>query len=433
MFELDDGEVLRGKVRGGWDADGLRVEAAEFDLAKAYRQLASARSHACFSVISTWNSRAKRRELYRQPVLAFGAASSVQHFCWVARGLLWILIEVLGVVCTHYVDNFPILTYKAVSAEAADAVNSLFDVLGWTIKPPEPFSQSFASLGVVFTFGPPGTCVKIANKDERLADMRLAVTLLRRRARLSQAEARSLRGRIAYSRAHVFGRCGAPALYLLGQVADGADFSQDASDEAVRALGALVEMLAAAPARLLMALVPRPFVLFTDGACEPDERGELVATCGGVLFWPGGERCQYFGVTVEQPLLGDWLAEGSKQVVAQAELLPILIAKWTWRSALSGQPLLVFIDNDGVRHGLVSGASSNASSRLMLEASAYADCTLGVAQWVARVPSFSNPADGPSRLDFSGVEAFSTSSRASLLLPDGQPFSWSGAARAIKG
>ena len=112
-----------------------------------------------------------------------------------------------------------------------------------------------------------------------------------------------------------------------------------------------------------------------------------------------------FGLEVGRAVLERWGVCGPAQVVGQADILPVVVAKVVWRDRLAGRPVIVFVDNDAARHGLVAGYSPVMASARMLCASARLDARGAVFQWVARVPSPSNIADGPSRLNFEEARA----------------------------
>ena len=62
--------------------------------------------------------------------------------------------------------------------------------------------------------------------------------------------------------------------------------------------------------------------------------------------------------------------------------------------------ILHFIDNDGVREALVRGATRSIPNLRMLAMAARLEVRAGMRSWYTRVPSESNLADGPSRLNF---------------------------------
>ena len=138
----------------------------------------------------------------------------------------------------------------------------------------------------------------------------------------------------------------------------------------------MLRILRSARPRTIRSSWGAPVRLFTDGACEPTAQDGRRVSVGAVLLVPG-RRPEFFGVAVPPCVTDAWSADGDSQVIAQAELLPVLLAKLVWAQVLADAPLIVFIDNDGARHNLVGGASSSESSAHIVGASAIADAVLG--------------------------------------------------------
>ena len=92
--------------------------------------------------------------------------------------------------------------------------------------------------------------------------------------------------------------------------------------------------------------------------------------------------------------------EGKEMLINQAELLPVGASRLVWSRQLRGRRVLHFMYNNGVRDALIKGHSAAADSGDMLIAIMWQDARNGVAAWFDRVVSESNPADGPSRMDF---------------------------------
>eukprot|EP00971_Amphidinium_carterae_P242553 4815836-Amphidinium_carterae.6 len=112
-----------------------------------------------------------------------------------------------------------------------------------------------------------------------------------------------------------------------------------------------------------------PSQLLFDGACEPGD-GVLV-TCGAVLFDSSDGSFHVFSVTVEGSLLGEWLAQGKRQLGTEAELLPVLLAKHLWGPRLVNQRVLVFVDSKPPKHSLVSGSSFSQACDDIVRANAF--------------------------------------------------------------
>ena len=93
------------------------------------------------------------------------------------------------------------------------------------------------------------------------------------------------------------------------------------------------------------------------------------------------------------------------------ELYPLLLARVHITAALRDEKVIYFIDNDPARDGLICGASSSDWSQLIIE-QFYAEETNSPSfSWFARIPSFSNPADLPSR---GGVDEAAVSLNADI-------------------
>ena len=142
-----------------------------------------------------------------------------------------------------------------------------------------------------------------------------------------------------------------------------------------------------------------PVVVLTDGACDPG-----VTTIGAVLL-ERGSRPRFFGLRVPEVIANSWRSGDSYQVVGQAEIIPVLIARLTWAEILRGRHVVFFIDNNAARQSLIKGYSPSLPSCRILGEAALEDTRLECFSWYARVPSASNASDPASRLDFDRVRA----------------------------
>ena len=89
-----------------------------------------------------------------------------------------------------------------------------------------------------------------------------------------------------------------------------------------------------------------------------------------------------------------------KQVIFQAELFPIWVAKVTWRKLIEGRQVLWFIDNEAARSAMVRAYSPVIESMQLVRNSSWEDVNAQTTNWYARVPSKANFSDAASRLDF---------------------------------
>ena len=86
--------------------------------------------------------------------------------------------------------------------------------------------------------------------------------------------------------------------------------------------------------RVVPATFPRPFLLYTDGACEVGPTGIVKASVGAVLVNETGQMCRHFWSDVPSAVLESLGLRSQRQVVGQAELFPVWIATMAWRGDL---------------------------------------------------------------------------------------------------
>ena len=161
-----------------------------------------------------------------------------------------------------------------------------------------------------------------------------------------------------------------------------------------QALQLSVDLLKQAPPRKLEAVSSEPpCLVFTDGAYEGG-----IASCGAVVLSPRLEKPIAFGFEVEDEVVAEWRGYGHEQVIAQAEMLPIVIAKSQFPQLLRGARVLLFIDNDGVKEAFVAGVTKSEACRKMLVEAMILDAGNNSLNWYTCILSPSNIADPPSRL-----------------------------------
>jgi hypothetical protein len=144
-----------------------------------------------------------------------------------------------------------------------------------------------------------------------------------------------------------------------------------------------------------------PILIFTDGAVEG-----VAVTVGAVIldFACKPPLAVSFGGHVDPSILAEWKKFSGEQVIGQAEILPVLLSRMWLGGKATGRRLLCFIDNNSARHALSRGRSTIPSSNCLIKAVIKADFLCKSMSWYSRVPTHSNPADRPSRLDFTSDE-----------------------------
>ena len=86
------------------------------------------------------------------------------------------------------------------------------------------------------------------------------------------------------------------------------------------------------------------------------------------------------------------------QVIGQAELFPLLVARLTWPDILAGRRCMYFLDNESARIAMVKAYSPVLCSLSIVMSCLKWDYDSDSVGWNARVPTASNPGDAPSRM-----------------------------------
>ena len=169
---------------------------------------------------------------------------------------------------------------------------------------------------------------------------------------------------------------------LTPEVAEGVDWVIDQlSSSAPREIGPIRDQ--------------KPVLIFIDGACE-----DAGVSVGGVMYDPESGRTECFGLMVPDKVVSTWKASDNQyQVIGQAEFFPAAVARWTWEHRLKNRRAMYFIDNESARLALVKSCSPILPSLRLIMLCLEWDRLNGGTPWYARVPTYSNIADSPSRFE----------------------------------
>ena len=378
------------------------------DLSEAYKQCAVHPDSRWAAAIAVFDPVAGEPKIFGQATLPFGAASAVLSFNRVSRLLYYLGCKELFLIWSSFFDDYSTLAPKSVGVVTSTAAILMLKLLGWRVsdKPGKdrPWSELFTTLGVVFDISRISeSLATVGNKEDRKAKLLELLHQVIATKFASAKECESLRGKLVYADTQVFGRASKGKLKVFERKSGkGKNFS----DNDVAQIRWLVNWLQVSPPRLITPTFRgQPLVLFTDGACEPSDSGSLT-TCGAVLLDPRTKSALTFGVTVSKELTSTWEKEtGKKQLVTEAELLPQLLARRLWKDRLSGAKLLSFIDSEPAKFALIRGTSDVSTCADIAAAVSLFDAQQSVWTWYSRVPSASNIADAPSRLQV--LERFS--------------------------
>ena len=374
------------------------------DLKQAYKQLVRHPADRWASVLAVTNPEDAEVYFFEAVALPFGSISSVMAFNRSARALRTILAKLFRLVVTNFFDDFCQLELGVLCNSAWATAEAVMALLGWKISTGEdkrrPFSKTFEILGAVVQLPEPGTkTIEVSNKQSRLLQLQEQVCELRSHlgSHISRTKIESLKGRLLYAAGHTYGRCTQLACQLLHKFGGSGPTTLVTPELAHATAEALSSLMESKPRAIQAWSSCPPILMFTDGAVE--DNADLV-THGAVLIDPWKRQSFFFGDHVPKPFVETWRRSGKRQVIAQAELFPILVAKASWGSHLFGRSVLWFLDNESARAALIRNFSPVLDNFHLLQLNAKMDIRIQARQWYNRVPSKSNPADEASRLDF---------------------------------
>ncbi|CAE8583271.1 unnamed protein product [Polarella glacialis] len=414
--QLASGVILSGKVHPSLMDESVRraVVGRTLDLTKAYRQLAASLFDQWVTNIVVFCPVLNKPVYFRQRPLAFGSCASVWSFNRCSRAIWALGVHIFQLLWSNFFDDYPHLDLQVLSISSRLTSTFLFDLLGWRHSVAEhkclTFDPVFTALGVQFDFkqAVSGGSFAIGNKPGRVQKLITSMEEILASSRCTSSEASAIRGKLVYIESNAFGRLGRFAMGPIAQrsLALGGSASSIGPD-LDSALRWMISHVGCIKPRLVSAssVVEPPLLLFTDGALEGEHLDE--ATAGAFVFDRQSRRMEHFGLKVPRMLLEHWRElGGSSHVIAQVELLPVLLARIAWPELFLHRSVIVFIDNNSVLFNLVSGYGVAQASRPMLQHLAELDVRAPSRIWFTRVSSEANPADGPSRLDFALVESF---------------------------
>jgi hypothetical protein len=244
-------------------------------------------------------------------------------------------------------------------------IRLLFQALGWRLSTDEAkdhaFSTKFQALGVEFDLSRMDQgFFSVGNTESRKAELSGRIADILASDLLSVAEATSLRSRLLFADAQVFGRFAKSALHEIGQVGLSANDMTPLSPAVRRSLQWLMDRVLTGPPRKIDFKETETFYLFLDGACT-----DIVDNCvwcgtsiGGVLVFPDGSVRECFGEILPQAWLKDWGWNEQQQYIFEAEIMPYAVSLIIWKRFLRGKCVFVFIDNEGARSAWITGFAS---------------------------------------------------------------------------
>jgi hypothetical protein len=414
-----DGSVNSVPLHPDWsESSWLDLVGRVTDLKKAYKQLPAHPADRAFSLVGVRGLDGEVK-LFEALSLMFGATAAVYGFLRFSRALSALGTFWLRLILVEFFDDFTQLEPAKTSDLAQTSFEDLLLLLGWNVSLGEkrlPFASRFASLGIEIDLSKTlEQTLELHNKPGRVEAIIVELDrLLSGKVKVGFKDALSIRGKLAYAEGQTFGRVLAPTTRVLSRwVQKRGAFYPDLELRAAL-LHARNYLSSAGPRLLRPQLAEDPVLIFTDGACEE------TTSIGGVLIHKGTVQC--FGAVVPDSLVHKWKSkDGQVQVIGQAEIFPVLVARLTWRQYLRGRKCIFFLDNESARIAIVRSYSPVlASLNIVMDVAAW-DFKNEVDAWYTRVPTCANISDGPSRMCLDEMGVLGAFTVVKPIFPDVQP------------
>lgn len=130
--------------------------------------------------------------------------------------------------------------------------------------------------------------------------------------------------------------------------------------------------------------------------------GDLYGSIGAVVYDAEGSPLQHFGQRLPEHVFQE-LMKHSSHPIFEVELLASLVALYTWHHLTARSCAVFYLDNEAAKGALIKAYSSIDVANRMIDHFVVREMELGVKIWFGRVCSHSNPADAPSRLEFTSL------------------------------
>ena len=372
-----------------------------FDLKSAYKQFGvdDFHSHHCF--VGVKNPKGGVSQLAVK-ALPFGATGSVAAFLRISACVCYIGVRALDLIWTAYFDDFTAVCSEEEAINVEFYVTSLFKLLGLSYasegdKAP-PFGTSFTSLGLVFDLSNfPSGSFRLRHTDGRKSELLQSTLDLSKLNTCDSKILERLHGRLVWFGSFVFGRQLNLHLKCVNRYATKKARNVRLDEDLLVALqGVRKHLESSIPVQISRACCST-WLIFSDGAYEP--KAKVVASIGAVLVNPSGEVIEFFGEAVPDTLVSE-LLEKSQHPIYELEVLPVILATSLWAPFIYGSQTVYYIDNEAARSAFVQGTGSTQATKCFINAFDNMETKLNILAWFGRVPSHSNLADLPSRLQF---------------------------------
>lgn len=374
------------------------------DLKKAYKQLALSDDALTDSCLCVRNPTTGKPEAFRALVLPFGARAAVQGFYRCSHGLWWLGVNILRLHWTLFFDDFALIGRRSEARHLELVSSAFFALLGWSVSEDKGLAfDTFAkALGVIIDLGESSNyMVTIKNTEKRGAEISKSIREILDSGRYKAGQLATLRGRILFAEGQLFGRSSAFAVQTISRFVDqhhGGRVDPDLREALLFLEGRLMR----AVPRTLKGHLRDLLHIYTDASFSDD-----LAAIGGVLVDEAGIPVSYFSHRLCTKEIDRINISNSETVIGELEALAMLVGLKIFGKGSEDSEIIIFGDNEGAVRSFISMRSENLFVSAALKCYALLEESSYPFVWFERVPSASNVADKPSRLELAGFEHLS--------------------------
>ena len=377
-----------------------------YDLTSAYKQFGVSVADRDILRILTMNAETGEPTLLCTNSLPFGATGSVSSFFRVSVALWYIGVRALGLCWTAFFDDYTLLSRRCLAENAGRTAEMLFDLIGIDFaregKKCTKFDTIVSTLGVEVNLCSAGGKVLLGHTEKRKSELSDAAGEIIKRKNIDTKVAESLRGRMQWFEGYVFGRTAQRCVQTIGELSLRSSKSSTLTSLELKCFKDLQERVLLAPPIEISRTVLDTWIVFTDGACEG--AGDKEGSIGGVLINPNGYLVEYFSSRVPSAFMSK-LCETSANPIYELELLPVLVSYFCWRKYLANSQTVFYLDNDAARAGLTKALGATRLAEAIVLHVTSMEAEICNKPWYGRVPTASNIADDPSRLECKYIES----------------------------
>ena len=376
------------------------LQGRTYDLKSAYKQFAIHPDDRAVLRLAVNQPGHDSPVLFGVNALPFGAVGSVSAFLRVSLSIWYIGLKGLGLFWTAFYDDFSVVSRDELVNSAAHSCEMLFKLLGVSFaetgKKATQFDRVFRMLGLVVDMSDLHSgSVSISHTDERRRELIERIDEVLKSNSLTRKEAERLKGRMVFFEGYTFGRVANEAIKQLGRHITQGNHTGKLDASLRRCLHFLASrVLQAGPIKVQRCLNDT-WIVFTDGACSPEEGSGSV---GGVLISPYGDVLEFFSEKAPKDLAVRFFRD-SKNPIHELEIVPVLMALQVWCKRLQRSQTVWYIDNESARMAYIRGTGETSLASAFFSEFVTCEADHQLRSWFARVPSYSNLADGASRMD----------------------------------